>query len=75
MDAGVTLETVEYNGSKFAISFISWDVGGRERFRSVLRRTYQQANALIFVVDSNDRDQVEISRDQIMGMLSTEALE
>ena len=51
---GFNVETVEYKN----INFTVWDVGGQDRIRPLWRHYYQNTQALIFVVDCNDRDRV-----------------
>merc|ERR1711953_1075440 len=65
---GFNVETVEY---KF-ISFTVWDVGGRDKTRALWRHYYQGANALVFVVDSNDRDRIEDAHDELHKVLGEE---
>jgi ADP-ribosylation factor protein 1 len=52
---GFNVETVEYK----SISLTVWDVGGRGGIRPLWRHYYQNTNALIFVIDSNDRDRLD----------------
>ncbi|KAJ8467145.1 hypothetical protein OPV22_029697 [Ensete ventricosum] len=47
---GFNVETVEYKN----ISFTVWDVGGQDKIRPLWRHYFQNAQGLIFVVDSND---------------------
>jgi len=56
---GFNVETVEHKN----ISFTAWDVGGRDKIRPLWRHYYANTQALIFVVDSNDRDRIDDSRD------------
>merc|ERR1712045_732549 len=44
------------------LNFTVWDVGGQDKIRPLWRYYYQGTNALIFVVDSNDRDRMEDAR-------------
>merc|ERR1712159_177642 len=55
---GFNVETVEYKN----ISFTVWDVGGQDKIRPLWRHYYQQTQALIFVVDSNDRERLSTAR-------------
>ena len=50
---GFNVESVEYKN----ISLTCWDVGGRG-IRPLWRHYYPGAKALIFVVDSNDKDRI-----------------
>merc|ERR1712053_49773 len=54
---GFNVETVEYKN----ISFTVWDVGGQDKIRPLWRHYYQGTNAIIFVVDSNDRERIDDS--------------
>jgi len=56
---GFNVETVEYKN----ISFTVWDVGGQDKIRPLWRHYYQNTQGIIFVVDSNDRDRVDDSKD------------
>jgi len=52
---GFNVETVQYKNLKFTI----WDVGGQDKIRPLWRHYYQNTDAIIFVVDSNDRERVD----------------
>ena len=67
---GFNVETVEYKN----INFTVWDVGGQDRIRPLWRHYYVNAQALIFVVDSNDRDRISEARDELHRMLSEDEL-
>merc|ERR1711904_338039 len=62
---GFNVETVEYKN----VAITAWDVGGRDKIRPLWRHYYQGTNAIIFVVDSNDRDRIEDARDELYKML------
>jgi len=57
---GFNVETVEYKN----ISFTVWDVGGQDKIRPLWRHYYQNTQGIIFVVDSNDRDRIDESKEQ-----------
>merc|ERR1712050_178118 len=56
------------------ISFTVWDVGGRDKVRPLWRHYCQGTNALIFVVDSNDRDRIEDAREELCKFMSEDEL-
>ncbi|EDW23914.1 GL23855 [Drosophila persimilis] len=56
---GLNVETVEYKNMRLTV----WDVGGRE---SLHRHYFANAQALIFVVESNDRERVDEAREDLM---------
>merc|ERR1712048_548641 len=67
---GFNVETVEYK----LISFTVWDLGGRDKMRALWRHYYQGTNALIFVVDSNDRDRIEDAREELTKFLNEDEM-
>merc|ERR1712038_573421 len=54
---GFNVETVEYKNIKFTM----WDVGGQDKIRPLWRHYYRDTDAVIFVVDSNDRERIDES--------------
>lgn len=72
---GFNVENLEYKkGRSSIVSFTAWDVGGRDKIRPLLRHYYQQTNALVFVVDSNDRERLDDAREQLQRMLPEDEL-
>jgi ADP-ribosylation factor 1/2 len=67
---GFNVETVEYRNVKFHV----WDVGGQERLRALWKHYYEGANAIIFVLDSNDRDRVDVAKSELQRLLSDPTL-
>ena len=67
---GFNVETVEYKN----ISFTVWDVGGQDKIRPLWRHYYQNTQGLIFVVDSSDRERVELAKEELHKMLGEEEL-
>lgn len=67
---GFNVETVEYKN----ISFTCWDVGGKDKIRPLWRHYYKNTDAIIMVVDSNDRDRMENAHDELGRMLSEDEL-
>jgi ADP-ribosylation factor protein 1 len=45
-----------------------WDVGGRDKIRALYRHYYQNTQAVIFMVDSNDRERMDDAREQLHRM-------
>eukprot|EP00928_Gymnodinium_smaydae_P020227 TRINITY_DN1781_c1_g1_i2.p1 TRINITY_DN1781_c1_g1~~TRINITY_DN1781_c1_g1_i2.p1 ORF type:complete len:233 (-),score=41.92 TRINITY_DN1781_c1_g1_i2:175-873(-) len=72
---GFNVEHVEYAGRSKIVNFTAWDVGGRDKIRPLWRHYYRHVNALIFVVDSNDRDRIEDAKDQLDSLLSEDEVE
>jgi len=67
---GFNVETVEYKNIKFTV----WDVGGQDKIRLLWRHYYQNTQGLIFVVDSADKDRIDIAREELQRMLGEEEL-
>ena len=67
---GFNVETVSYKNLKFQV----WDLGGQTGLRPYWRCYYQDTNAVIFVVDSADKDRIEIARQELELMLQEEEL-
>ena len=49
------MEKVQYKN----VTFTVWDVGGQEKLRPLWRHYFQNTDALIFVVDSQDKERVD----------------
>lgn len=77
------METVTFKNLKFQV----WDLGGQSGIRySYLhcvintyvrpywRSYYPNTDAIIYVVDSNDKDRIGISKKELMMMLDEEEL-
>jgi len=57
---GFNVETINYK----QINFTCWDVGGPDKIRPLWRHYYDNTQAIIFVVDSNDRERIgEVAHD------------
>ncbi|XP_059759753.1 ADP-ribosylation factor 1-like [Balaenoptera ricei] len=67
---GFNVETVEYKH----ISFTVWDVGSQDKIRPLWRHYFQNAQGLIFVVGSSDRERVTEAREELMRVLAEDAL-
>jgi len=67
---GFNVEKVEYK----QISFTVWDVGGQDKIRPLWRHYYNNTNALIFVVDSNDRERMIDARDELTKMMKEDEM-
>jgi ADP-ribosylation factor protein 1 len=67
---GFNVESVEYKN----INFTVWDVGGQDKIRPLWRHYYSNTQGLIFVVDANDRERMEKTRDELHRMLNEDEL-
>merc|ERR1712010_111584 len=53
---------------------VMWDVGGQDKIRKLWRHYYSGSNALIFVVDSSDRDRVDEAREELSKILDDDEM-
>ncbi|KAK5855912.1 hypothetical protein PBY51_007545 [Eleginops maclovinus] len=67
---GFNVETVEYKN----INFTVWDVGGQDKIRPLWRHYFQNTQAVVFVVDSNDRERLGEAKEELMRMLAEDEL-
>lgn len=67
---GFNVETVSHKN----ITFTVWDVGGKDKIRPLYRHYFQNTSALIFVVDSNDRERIHEAREELDRMLQEDEL-
>jgi small GTP-binding protein len=67
---GFNVETVQYK----KVEFTMWDVGGQDKIRQLWRHYYNGTDAVIFVVDSNDRSRMKEAKDELDKMFSNELL-
>eukprot|EP00669_Euglena_mutabilis_P009860 TRINITY_DN4674_c0_g1_i1.p2 TRINITY_DN4674_c0_g1~~TRINITY_DN4674_c0_g1_i1.p2 ORF type:complete len:161 (-),score=73.39 TRINITY_DN4674_c0_g1_i1:185-667(-) len=67
---GFNVETVQYKN----ISFMIWDVGGQDKLRRLWRHYFENVDALIFVVDTNDKERVHIAKEELHRLMGEPAL-
>jgi small GTP-binding protein len=67
---GFNVETVQYK----KVEFTMWDVGGQDKIRPLWRHYFNNTDAVIFVVDSNDRARMKEARDELNKMFASELL-
>ncbi|UJR35908.1 hypothetical protein I4U23_028649 [Adineta vaga] len=68
---GFNVETVEYKN----LTFIAWDVGGRDKIRPLWRHYLQNMSAIVFVVDSNDAERMEDAKEELHRLASEDELQ
>jgi ADP-ribosylation factor-like protein 1 len=67
---GFNVETVNYKNIKFQV----WDLGGQTSIRPYWRCYYTNTDAIIYVVDSVDKDRIATSKEELLAMLDEEEL-
>ena len=67
---GFNVETLTYKNLKFQV----WDLGGQTSIRPYWRCYYSNTDAIIYVVDSMDKERMCTSKQELVGMLEEEEL-
>lgn len=67
---GFNVETVQFK----SVQMTCWDVGGRDKMRALWRHYYKDTDALIWVIDSNDRERLEATKDEMHRAFSEDEL-
>ena len=67
---GFNCESVEFKG----INFTVWDIGGQDKIRVLWRHYYDNTDAIIYLIDSNDSDRIEESKEELDKMLAEDSL-
>eukprot|EP00041_Stephanoeca_diplocostata_P019239 m.412078 g.412078 ORF g.412078 m.412078 type:complete len:182 (+) comp21249_c0_seq4:318-863(+) len=67
---GFNVETVTYKNIKFQV----WDLGGQTSIRPYWRCYYSNTDAIIYVVDSADKERMGISKSELVSMLEEDEL-
>ncbi|EGD80568.1 rARL1 [Salpingoeca rosetta] len=67
---GFNVETVTFKNLKFQV----WDLGGQTSIRPYWRCYYSNTDAIIYVVDSSDKERMGISKSELLSMLEEEEL-
>ncbi|PVD30194.1 hypothetical protein C0Q70_09456 [Pomacea canaliculata] len=65
------VETVNYKNLHLTV----WDIGGRDKMRPLIRHYYPGTDALIFVVDSGDRERLSYVTEELHNILREYELE
>ncbi|XP_066901986.1 ADP-ribosylation factor-related protein 1 [Halyomorpha halys] len=69
--------TVGLNIGKIDVSGIRlnfWDLGGQEELQSLWDKYYAESHAVIYIVDSNDRERIDESKETFDKMIASENL-
>mmetsp|Transcript_1226 Transcript_1226/g.4349 ORF Transcript_1226/g.4349 Transcript_1226/m.4349 type:complete len:123 (-) Transcript_1226:484-852(-) len=72
------IPTVGFNMRKVQkgkVTIKLWDLGGQPRFRSMWERYCRGVNAIVFVVDAADHDNIEIAKAELHELLARPTLE
>ncbi|KAF0700324.1 Aste57867_9137 [Aphanomyces stellatus] len=67
---GFNVETVRHKGVEFTV----WDLFSQEKARPLWRYYFAGTDAVVFVVDANDRDRMELATDELHRMFDNDDL-
>ena len=67
---GFNVESVKFKSLNMTI----WDVGGQEKIRPLWRHYYQNIDAVIFVIDSNDGGRFEEVSKELHSLMAEDEL-
>lgn len=56
-------------------NYTCWDVGGQKSIRGLWHHYYQGVYAVVFVVDSNDRDRIAEAKEELSRVMNHELLQ
>jgi small GTP-binding protein len=56
---GFNVDTVEFQNVKFTV----WDMGAQDKIRKIWKHYYPNTQALIYVVDSSDKERIRTAKD------------
>ncbi|NXA12455.1 ARL14 protein, partial [Sapayoa aenigma] len=77
-DGFLTLPTIGFNvdmiGTREGFTLTFWDVGGQEKMRQFWSNFLEDADGLLYVVDSSDKRRLEESRREFELILKTESM-
>ncbi|AMD21547.1 HFL309Cp [Eremothecium sinecaudum] len=68
---GFNVETVTFRNVKFNM----WDVGGQERLRPLWRHYFPATTALIFVIDSHDKERLNEAKEELYSIIGEKEME
>ena len=67
---GFNVETLQYKN----LEFNAWDIGGQHKLRSLWAHYFDNTDALIYVVDSNDEERIMESAESLSNILEDEQM-
>ncbi len=69
----VTVPTLGFNVEELQVGRLRvkmWDMGGQNKFRALWSHYFEMADAVAFVVDSNDRERLGLVREELHALMS-----
>lgn len=73
----VTIPTIGFNVESVShknLTFTIWDIGGQDKIRKLWSYYFENTTAIIYVVDSNDRERLEEASDELWNVLNDDEM-
>lgn len=67
---GFNVETIQYKN----LSMTIWDIGGQKKLRDLWRHYYTGTDAVIYIIDSCDKERLDLAQEELFGVLEDEEL-
>ena len=67
---GFNVESVKYEN----ITFQMWDLGGQSEIRPFWRCYFPKTNAIVFVIDSSDKERIDIAKQELFLLMQEDDL-
>lgn len=67
---GFNVETIKYKN----LNMTMWDIGGQKSIRQLWRHYFPGTDAIIFVIDSCDKERLELAKEELYGMFQEDEL-
>lgn len=71
-----TIPTIGFNVETVSpvkgVTFTVWDLGGQEKVRPLWKHYFIDIEGLVYVVDSDDRERILESREELFGILNSD---
>ena len=67
---GFNVETINYEN----LNFKMWDLGGQSEYRPYWKCYYNKADGIIFVIDSTDKERLDIAKQELFILIGEEEL-
>src|SRR5689334_15124060 len=73
LDVGIAFCDIRL--TSLSLQFVMWDLGGQSRLRKLWQHYYENANAVVYVVDSNDEERLEEASEELHAVMSDPRLD
>ena len=67
---GFNVETVGYKN----IEMTCWDIGGQKKIRPLWQHYYENTDAIVFVIDSNDPERIDEAKEELDHLMNHDLL-